>query len=190
MSLTLYKQRVAEGMENDILNRLYATFKDGGDLTGAVRNELVDIAIKRYSDKISAMLRRGGFDVANDEVLTLGKIVQIINDKTGLDITDLSEEGVMSAVDKWAAERASRELGFTVSTVFDVETLKSEVEVEVTAALTDGRALAIVTRWARAAASKSATWNRLGFTSVESRKTVLSAVYQKRYRRNNKWVWD
>jgi hypothetical protein len=184
----IYTFRAGEGYERDLATAAWDAFKRGDDITACVTEELIDRGVARYSDKIGSMLRRGGFDVADGEVLTVGKIVQLVSYKTGLELDDLSEEGILKAVDKWAAQRLSAEIGFAVSTVLNAETLKAEIDDAVREAISSGAALALIPMGARAKASRVASWVRAGYDAGSQRK-VMMAIAQKKYRRGNRMVW-
>lgn len=189
MGLKLYKYRAGEGYERELATAAWEAFKRGDDITAAVTSDLIDRGINRYSDKIGSMLRRGGFDVEDGEVLTASKIAQIVSDKTGLDLSDMSPDGVKQAVDTWAAARLSERLGLTVTTVLDIDALKLQIDAAVTEAIASGAALELVSKRLRARAGRVATWARAGYDESTQRK-VMMAIAQKKYRRNNRMVWD
>jgi hypothetical protein len=186
--MKILKLRAGEGYERDLAGAAWEAFKRGDDITGAVSAELIDRGVERYRDKIGAMLRRGGFEVENGEVLTVEKIAAIVGEKTGLELTDLTEAGVLEAVDKWAAARLSHELGITVTSVLNVDVLKAEIEAAVTEAIASGAALALISQRLRAKAGRTMTWSRAGYDESMQRK-VMMRIAQKKYRRHNKMVW-
>lgn len=188
MALKLHKHRVAEGFERDIGTAAWQAFENGESVTGAALDTLVNIGIERYSGKIAAMLRRGGFEVADGEVLNVETIVKLINAKTGLEVQDLSSEGVKSAVDKWAAARLSKKIGLEVSTVLNTDTLKAELDQGIKTAIDGGGGLSLVSTGLKARAGRVSAWKASGYDRERARRVAM-AVAQKKYRRGNKLVW-
>ena len=189
MALKLHKFRSGEGFERDIGMAAWNAFKNDEPIGEAVKGELVDLAIQRYSGNIAAMLRKGGFDVEDGAELTAESITALVSQRTGLDLSDLSEDGIKRAVDKLASERLSAYLGITVTTVLDVDSLKQQIEDAVAESISNGTALKLISRQIRSRASTAATFTRAGY-SQEDRRKLFMQIAQTKWRRLNKLVWE
>jgi hypothetical protein len=180
----LYRFRAGEGLENDIANAILDALTDDLPVGQAVIDALTDNAINRYSDKISAMLRRGGIEIDNDTPLDAAKLVEVLTDALGYDLDDLSSEGVVAAVDAEISRRVSEATGVDIQSVLSV----SEIESAIQSAIVGG-AGGIVSAKLLTRLKNAATWSRAGYDG-EARRRVLMAIAQKKYRRTNRMVWD
>lgn len=149
---------------------------------------VADWALNRYDTRVRARLRIMGLDVPDSGPLTVQTLKDVVRAKSGLDIEDLTPEGVSLALDKRLAAELSRELGFEVSTVFNTDSLRIEVKSGVMAALDAGRGGPLhgdTLEDLRAVA----TFVRAGLVGDDRRK-ALNRYKQKKYRRNNKQIWE
>lgn len=182
--------RATGGMAGDILGMIEdAYFTQGLSLQASiesVHDQLVQMAIDRYSDKIRAALGRAGLDV--DGELTLESIKAAVIEKTGLELTELSPDAMAAAVDQLAARRLSDELGVEVATLAGGG-LADAVRSGVRQSLADGKVPRILGARLSGQVRVAMTWKRGGFDPLE-RKRIMGKIYQKRYRRNNVEVWD
>ena len=181
-------RRADSGLALDMARNIYESIKDGGEVSEAVRDEMVNQAIERFTPHVAAALRRAGIDVPEGEKLSLETIRQIINAKTGLDIEELTEESIAQAVDAKMAARLSEVLGVEVSTVLDAETLKEEVKAGALEAIQSGRATKLISAAMIRAVRAAATWKRAG-VPVDERRKYLQRWYAKKYRRTHRQVW-
>lgn len=188
-ALGIMTDRANAGLRNDIIEQIAdAYFVDGLSMQEAidqVQDALVQKAIDRYSDKIRAALARAGLTVEGD--LSVESITAAIAEKSGLEITDLSPDGMVTAADKLAAKRLSAELGIEVASVMQGNLEQSLIE-GVRAGLQNGSIPLVGARLTKQARAEM-TWRREGFENAEDRLKVNNAIYQKRYRRRNKEVW-
>lgn len=188
-ALGIMTGRANAGLRNDIIEQIAdAYFVDGLSMQEAidqVQDALVQKALDRYSDKIRAALARAGLTVEGD--LTLESITAAIAEKSGLEITDLSPDGMVTATDKLAAKRLSAELGIEIASVMQGSLEQSLIE-GVRSGLQNGSIPLVGARLTKQARAEM-TWRREGFENAEERRKVNNAIYQKRYRRRNKEVW-
>lgn len=188
-ALGIMTDRANAGLRNDIIEQIAdAYFVDGLSMQEAidqVQDALVQKALDRYSDKIRAALARAGLTVEGD--LSVESITAAIAEKSGLEITDLSPDGMVTAADKLAAKRLSAELGIEVASVMQGNLEQSLIE-GVRAGLQNGSIPLVGARLTKQARAEM-TWRREGFENAEDRRKVNNAIYQKRYRRRNKEVW-
>lgn len=167
---------------------IYAELKAGRDVGPAVRDGLIAAALVKCQPHVTAALRRVGIDLPTDEPLTLESIRNAINDKTGLDIADLSEDGVTAAIDAQLARRLSDKLGIEVTSVRDPDALREQVKAAAIDAIRSGRANALISRATINRVRVAATWARAG-VPVDERAQYLARWYQKKYRRKHKQAW-
>lgn len=192
MGLKIRKLRVDKGSWNDLIDAAYENYKARGreSIKEAFSEAIADKVLQRYQVKIAAGFRRAGVEIEDGEPLTAEKMLTIIKDRTGLEINNLSPEGVMSAVDSLLSERLSAAMGVTVTTVFDRQAMMAAMEESVKQAIRDGRAAEFIGAQAMRAARKYATFKRRGIESTEDHRRVMLAWYQKKYRRTHRLVWD
>lgn len=157
--------------------------------TAAVYESVADWIFDRYDLRIRARFARMGLKMPEDGPLTVESIRDMVRARSGLEIEELTPDGVMRAVDQQLAAQLSERLGFTVSTVFDVETVKAEVKAQVLEKLANGEGAGVIKGRSLRKLRAVATFARAGWTVPEAQK-VLNRIYQKRYRRRNveKWV--
>lgn len=192
MGLKIRKLRVDKGSWNDLIDAAYEHYKERGreSIKEAFSEAVADKVLQRYQVKIAAGFRRAGVEIEDGEPLTAEKLLTIIKDRTGLEINNLSPEGVMSAVDRLLSERLSAAMGVTVTTVFDRQAMMAAMDESVKQAIRDGRAAEFIGKHAMRAARKYATFKRRGIESPEDHRRIMLAWYQKKYRRTNRLVWD
>lgn len=192
MGLKIRKLRVDKGSWNDLIDAAYENYKERGreSIKEAFSEAIADKVLQRYQVKIAAGFRRAGVEIEDGEPLTAEKLLTIIKDRTGLEINNLSPEGVMSAVDRLLSERLSAAMGVTVTTVFDRQAMIAAMDESVKQAIRDGRAAEFIGKHAMRAARKYATFKRRGIESPEDHRRIMLAWYQKKYRRTHRLVWD
>ena len=184
----LFRFRAGEGLENDIANAVLDALTDDAPIGAAVLDVLTENAINRYSDKISAMLRRGGIEIEDGEPLGAAKLLEVLGAALGYDLEDLSESGFVGAVDAEISRRVSEAIGFEVSSVLDAGALASDIEAALIERV-EGGAGGLVSARLLKRLKEAATWSRAGY-DAESRRKVLMSVAQRRYRQSNRMVWD
>lgn len=150
---------------------------------------VVDFALNRYDERIRAKLKRLGLDVPDDGPFTVQTISDNIKAHSGLELDSLTKEGVMQAVDGALSREFSEKFGVTVSSVFNAETLKSEVKAALLEKIQDGTAYGFVKGPLLRKVREIAALRRAGKTGEDGKK-LRNAAYQKKYRRTHKSVWD
>lgn len=192
MARVIRRLRVDKGSWNDLIDSAYEHYKANGreSIREAFTEAVADKVIQRYQAKIAAGFRRAGIEIEDGEPLTADKLLTIVQDRTGLEINNLTPEGVTSAVDRLLSERLSAALGVQVTTVLDRQAMMASLDEAVKQAIRDGRAAEFISKKAMKAARQFATFKRRGIGSKEDQRRVMLRIYQKRYRRHNKLVWD
>lgn len=183
----LFRFRAGEGLENDIANAVLDALTDDEPVGAAVLQVLTESAIERYSDKISAMLRRGGIEIENGEPLDAAKLLEVLGEALGYDLEDLSESGFIGAVDAEISRRMSEAIGFEVVSVLDAGALASDIEAALIERVGSGTGGLVSARLLRRL-KDAGTWSRAGY-DAEARRRVMLSVAQRRYRVENKMVW-
>lgn len=185
----LFRFRAGDGLENDIANAVLDALTDDQPVGAAVIEVLTENAIARYSDKISAMLRRGGIEIEDGEPLDAAKLLEVLGAALGYDLEDLSESGFVGAVDAEISRRVSGAIGFEVSSVLDAGALASDIEAALIERVSGGGAGGLVSARLLKRLKDAGTWARAGY-DTESRRKVLMSVAQRKYRQSNRMVWD
>lgn len=188
--VSLARMRVREGFWNDVIDGAWQRYKDGGreSVRDAVSQELVDRALGRYAEKIRAMFARGGIHIDPEQPITAAFLAELLSERTGLEIDNLSPEAVSAAVDKELSLRLSEVLLVPVSTVFDKEKLKADLMAGVRLAIADGRGAALLTKAMLKSARAYATWKRYSVDEREQRQ-ILNRSYQRKYRLSYRQEW-
>ena len=184
----LLRFRAGEGVENDIANAILDALTNDSSVVDGVVEVVLDAAIERYSDKLTAALRRAGVEIEDGAVMDVETITELVSRFSGFEIEDLSADGIIAAVDAKLVERLQAALGVTVSTVINTDVLLSDLEAAAVEAFESG-AGGLVSRAMYARARAAATWARAGYGQGE-RKAVQNALNQRRYRKSNVEVWD
>ena len=188
-ALNIRTDRANGGLRGDILEAVADNYFVNGmslqDSITAVQDQIIQAAVDRYSDKIASALARAGLVI--DGPLTVDSIKAAIVEKSGLDLSDLSPDGMLNAVDSMAARRLSDELGVEIATVRGAN-LGETIKAGVAQAVADGRAAKLIGRSLSNQVRKVATWNRAGIDPVTAAK-IANAKYQKKFRHFYKEVW-
>jgi hypothetical protein len=171
------------------------TFKDlvrefglavGSEITQPVIEALIDAALWRYETRVRAVLLRAGIDVPQTGPLTVASVRETVRRLTGLELSELTPEGIMRSVDAKLSAQLSERLGFVVSTVFDAQKAREEVKAQVLVSLADGHGSGVIKGRVLHELRTVATFTREG----ADRKKVMARVYQKRYRRQHVQRWE
>ena len=186
MTVELLRFRAGEGLERDIANAVLDAVTDDLPVGQAVIDVLVDNAVTRYSDKITAMLRRGGIEIEDGKEFTPETLLEVINKAVGYDIDNVSVDGIVDAVDAEISRRVSEATGLQVDTVLSVDALKRSIIEAIGDASTLRGAAGVVNPSLLRRLRDANTWKNSGY----DKKTVLNAMAQRRYRKNNVWTWD
>jgi hypothetical protein len=150
---------------------------------------VADWVIARYDVRVRARLAAMGLEVDGEGPITVDAIREAVQAKSGLQIDELTPEGITEAVNKKLASELSAVLGFEVSTVFDSEALKSEVKEQVLQALAGGHGAGIIAGDTLEELKAAATFARAGLVGDEKRK-AQARYRQKKYRRTHSQIWQ
>ena len=181
--------RAGEGLETDIAQQVYDRYKAGDDLVDSIKGAMVQLAIDRFRPKIEAAMRAAGLPIEDGQELTADTLVSAIKEKTGLELDSLTPEGIASALDGRIARELSAALGVEVTSVKNLESLKAELLASAVRSVQSGRANALMTAQVIKRVRKVATFSKAG-VAVDDRVKTMGALYQKRYRRTHRQVWD
>lgn len=161
----------------------------GMDWPEAVKHAAGDEALAIYRPKVAAMLRSAGFEVGDEDDLTLDVVLDAIKARTGLDINNLTREDVTRAINEQLSIYVSHELGFEVRNVLDTAGLKTQIDEHIKDCIRNNRPSKLVPQRLLTKIREAAAFAQMGYSPDEKR-MILNRWYQKKYRRNNKLVWD
>lgn len=150
---------------------------------------VANAALDRYDTRIRAKLKKLGLDVPDDGPFTVEAISDNIRQHSGLELESLTKQGILNAVDGALSREFSEKFGVTVTSVFNPETLKSEVKAALLVKIQDGTAYGFVKGPLLRKLREIAALRRAGKTADDGQK-LRNAAYQKKYRRTHKLVWD
>lgn len=186
--LQILRERVGEGVERAVAEAAWRAFQDGQPIGQAVAEAIAQVAIDKYRGKIIHALQRAGLPIEDDAVMTVETMKTIISEQSGVVIDNLTPEGVLSALDREASALLSREFGFHVQSVRDPEAILQSARAAFEEAIRTGRATKFITAARIRKIRRIATYVRRG-KQFSSRRQILLAQYQKRYRRTHKEIW-
>lgn len=183
--------RVDKGTWNELIESAWQYYKDGGreSIQHAFTQAVMDSVLSRYHDKIAAGFRKAGYDIGV-EPLNSAMLAQFVSDKTGLEIATLTPEAVTGAIDRELSARLSEILQVEVTSVLNADTFKASLEQAAIKAIEDGRAVDFISRVARKAARRYATFAKAGISDREMQKRIMNREYQRRWRVNHKLMWE
>lgn len=192
--IEIFTDRVGRGYIYEFGKILSESNDRGVGVSDIIRERIVQRGIDRYSDKITAAMRRGGVDIEDGEQLNEEKIRDILADQMGVArgaLDGLNQETILAEIDRQASELLSDALGFDVGSVLDADALAANIDAGLQERLDsmledlEGQ----VEQYIPAATLKrlrvAATWARSGLDP----KTVQNCLAQRAYRRSNKWVY-
>ena len=155
----------------------------------AAKNAATDEALEIYRPKVAAMLRSAGYELADDEPLSLDIVRAAIEQRTGLNLGDLSRESVTRAINEQLSIYVSSELGFEVRNVLDTASIKSQIDEHIKDCIRNNKSSKLVPQRLLTKLREVAAFGAMGY-SVDERRLIFNRWYQKKYRRNNKLVWE
>lgn len=167
--------------------RIQELARDG--VTGNDWEPVADWALARYDTRIRAVLRKKGLDIQDDGPLTVESLKLTIERRSGLEIAELTTEGVAAAFDKRLAAELSRVLGLEITGVFDQVALKEQIKQQVVQKLANGSGGALIKGDTLEALKVAATFARAGLSGVEKQR-AMNRYRQKKYRRNHRLTWN
>lgn len=164
-----------------------------GDMTwsDAVAQLVAEKALQKYQGHIRAAFARVGVELAADEIITVPVLLRVIEQKSGLQVESLSSEGVMAAIDGQLSAQLSARLGVAVPSVMGgVDAIKDALISAAKEAVSSGRATKLITAAMIKKIRTVKTFDGAGITTEEEKRKVMARIYQKRYRRHNREVWE
>lgn len=182
-------ERALSGTERDIVGEVWAAYKAGATVGDAIKAALMDRAVERFGGHLRAAMRAKGFDIGDDEVLTVEVLRRVVSERVGLEIEALTPADVARAVDRLIARRLSERLGVEIPTVVDAEALKASLMESALNAVQTGRANRLMPRASINRIRAVATWARSG-VAPSDRKRWLARWYSKKFRRTHWAEWQ
>lgn len=180
------------GTVNNMVDSLIDHWVDGDDLSTAwdkVEAELVQEVSERYSARIAAALRRAGLSVADDDVLTPARIRELISEQSGIDLDELSTEGVARGIDRLASARLSEALGVEITTMATAEGLKQSLMAALVASIENGTAERLIAKVRAIRLRKVAQWRREGVDAAADQRRLENRARQQKYARTHSQIW-
>ena len=190
--IEIFSDRVGRGYIYEFGQILAESNDRGVGVSEIIRERIVQRGIDRYSDKITAAMRRGGVDIEDGEQLTENKLRDILAEQMGVakeTLDGLNPETVLAEIDRQASEKLSDALGFDVGSILDAEALAANIEAGLSERL-ETMLGDEIERYLPAATIKrlrvAATWARSGL----DRRTVQNTLAQRAWRNSNKWIYS
>lgn len=201
MSKNYFKSaRWDAGISNAIDAATAGAFDSPEEITAAESDPLINaglrvalepvanLALRLYDRRIRAYFRLNGIDIG-DDFLTVESIKAKIESATGLEILELTTEGILDALEKPLAKALSELFGFVITKVFDQIELKRQVKEHVLERLKDGEGGGVIAGEVLHQLRDVATWVHAGLGPVERRR-VMNRAYQKKYRKTHAQTWQ
>lgn len=192
MRIDVNTKRAVAGEARDIIDEVIDRYSAGEDLETAWNATLeaaADRAAQRFEPKIRAAFGRAGIDLP-EGALTIEGIKSAIAERAGLDAgEELTIESISRAVDNTVSSKISQALGVEVPSIMDAGGVQEALRAAVKQAIASGQAARLIGRALNVSIRKIATW-RAAQIAEEDHKRIMSALYQKRYRRTHRLVWD
>ena len=191
MAATIATHRATAGLIQDLVDLAYDHYEATGSwagVGGAVSDGLAQQAIDRFEPKIRHGFARAGVDLP-DGPLTVATLKQVVGDRLGVEPDDMTPEGIKAVFDAKLSEALSNDTGLNLTSVLSAG-IQDAIRAEVIRAIVDGRAAALLDRHLMSRARKLAAMKQAGYTDRENQRKMLLRLYQTRYRRNNRYVWD
>lgn len=189
--IEIFSDRVGRGYIYEFGQILSESNDRGVGVSDIIRERIVQRGIDRYSDKITAAMRRGGVDIEDGEPLTEDKLRDILAEQMGVakeTLDGLNSESILAEIDREASARLSDALGFDVGSLLDADALAANIEAGLTERL-EGMLDEQIERYLPAATIKrlrvAATWARSGL----DKRTVQNTLAQRAWRQSNKLVY-
>lgn len=186
----IFNLRVGKGYIRDFGEIVAESYRSDRSISEVARELIVQRGIDRYSDKITAALRRGGVDIDDDVPLTEDKLRDIVAEQMGIakdKLDGLNQDTILAEIDRQLSERLSDELGFEIDSVLNGDALAQALQAGIEQRIEElGENLskyldpATIKRLRRAA-----TWARSGLDA----RTVQNCLAQRGYRETNKWIY-
>jgi hypothetical protein len=148
---------------------------------------VADWALKRYDTRIRAKLRKMGIDVPGDGPVTVELLRSTVQQKSGLEIAELTPRGIADALDTRLAAELSRELGITVTTVLNEADMRAQIKAAVLDKMAGGGRSGLLSGDTLQELKLAATFARAGIVGAEKRRAMVR-YYNKKYRITHRQV--
>lgn len=191
MSITeIFHDRVGRGYIYEFGQILSEANDRGVGVSDIIRERIVQRGIDRYSDKITAAMRRGGVDIEDGEILTPERLSEILEKQTGVAVDKISEltpDMVIEAIDREVSKKLSDELGFQIDSVFNGDALAQSLQAGIDAKIEEleGNLEKYLDAATIRNLRRKATWARSG---LDARK-VQNCLAQRAWREGNRWMY-
>lgn len=180
--------RAKAGTVLDIAVAVTDRLIEGAEVDDALEAELSERAVARYEPHLRAAFERYGVPIEQDAPITVDTLLGAIKLKTGLEIEELSVDGVTSAVDGEVSRRVSSLLGVEIDSMMVLDKVKEALVKSAVEAVASGRATRLISKAIIRRIRSGATWSQQG-VPTDDRKTILNREYQRRWRKKYKQVW-
>jgi hypothetical protein len=175
---------------SNIWTNALANHRNGMEWGASIKYAAADEAIEAYRPKVVAMLRSAGFEVGEDEPIGLDTITDAIKTRTGIDLGgNLDKQTITNAISETLSIYVSHELGFEVHNVLDANSIKAQIDAHIIDCVKNNKPSKLVPKRLLSKIREAAAFAQLGY-SPDERRMILNRWYQKKYRRNNRLVWD
>ena len=185
MKLKINIERADNGAELQIVEKVEADYAQRRD-TGW--SSVADWMLARFGGHVGAAMRRGGIEVEDGQPITLESLAELIRARSGLDIKELSADGVSKAVEERLARALSEQLGVPVTQVFDADALRAQVKAGLLEHLTRGGGAGILTYATTHRVRDTAALLAAGKEPSDKQK-AQARLRQRKYRRTHKLQW-
>lgn len=184
-------KRAAAGLSNDLVEVAFEHHRTTGSwdgVQGVLMDALASSALDRFEPKIRNGFERVGLTLP-DGPLTIDGMREVIAARIGIEPASLTPEGIKQAFDEKLSQQISDDTGLSIGSVLGAG-IKEAIRAEIVRAIVDGRAHKLLDKVLLARMKRQKAFKQEGYTSPEDQRKVLLRLYQKRYRRRNRLVWD
>lgn len=173
----------------NVLESIWDGHAAGLTWSEAAGQVVAEQALQRYQVHLAAAFARYGVVLEPGEQITVPVLLRVINEKTGLNVDNLTPDGVALAVDTVLAGRVSAALGVEVASVQNLDGLKQNLIDAAKQAVISGRATKLISRGMITKIRAMKAFKDAGVNEEKERLAVMNRAHQKKYRRTHKEVW-
>lgn len=182
-------ERAGDALKAEMVERLWARYRDGEDVSNIAEEELADWAMDRFRPNIIHGLRRAGLDVPEDvEEFTPEMMKDYLSEQLDLKLAALTPEAVADALDERLSREVGRKLGISIPTLRDPEVLKQACIDAVVEAVRSGKANQLISQAMVRRFKSAKAWADAGM-SKEERTRIHNVMSQRRWRKRFVWTW-
>jgi len=176
------------GNSLDLAEHYWDLHQAGLSWTDAASQIVAEKAVERYQGHLVAAFNRYGIPLGDDGVITVEVLRQTIENRTGMQISSLTPDSVLQAVDGQMSRELSDYLGVELTTVTNAGAIKAALIESAKQAVVSGRATKLISKAMIRQARKVKTFKAQG-VDTNDRDKLLNRAYQKKYRQRFKEVW-